>query len=66
MIDSIYRKNQNYYLKVFLDKEIYYNNSDEEYYEKCINLFSENSFEDLKFHFPKYKEFFKGGFFLFS
>ena len=47
LIDSIYRKDENYYPKVFLEKyyffediEIYFSNSDEEYYdEECINLF---------------------------
>ena len=42
LIDSIYRKNGNYYPKVFSDIEIYCSNSDEEhYYKKCINLFLE-------------------------
>ena len=48
-IDWIYRKDENYYLKVFLekyyfveDKEIYCSNSDEEYYnDECINLLLE-------------------------
>ena len=47
LIDSIYRKDENYYPKVFLvkyyfieDIEILCSNSDEEYYdEECINLF---------------------------
>ena len=47
LIDSIYRKDENYYPKVFLEKyyfvediEIYFSNSNEEYYdEECINLF---------------------------
>ena len=47
LIDSIYRKDENYYPKVFLEKyyfiediEIYCSNSDEEYYdEECIYLF---------------------------
>ena len=44
LIDSIYRKDENYYLEVFLEKyyfikdiEIFCSNSDEE----CINLFLE-------------------------
>ena len=49
MIDSIYRKDENYYPKVFLekynlieDREINCSNFDKEYYvEKCINLFLE-------------------------
>ena len=54
LVDSVYKKHYNYYLKKFLkiynfnkDTEIYYNNcyyvdSDEEYYdEKCMNLFLE-------------------------
>ena len=49
LIDSIYRKDENYYLKVFLEKyyfiediENFCSNSDEEYYdEPCINLFLE-------------------------
>ena len=49
MIDSIYRKEANYYTKVFIEKyyfiediEISCNNSDEECYdEECINLFLE-------------------------
>ena len=49
LIDSIYRKDENYYLEVFLEKyyfikdiEIFCSNSDEEYYdEECINLFLE-------------------------
>ena len=48
LIDSVYRKDENYYPIVFFekyyfieDKEIY-SNSDEEYYNKeCINLFLE-------------------------
>ena len=47
MTDSIDRKDENYYPEVFLEKcyfientEIFYSNSDEEYYdEECINLF---------------------------
>ena len=47
LVDSIYRKYENYYPKVFSerhyfieDTEICFNNSDEEYYdEECINLF---------------------------
>ena len=47
LVDSIYRKDENYYSEVFLEKycfiediQIYCSNSDEEYYdEKCINLF---------------------------
>ena len=47
MIDSVYRKDQNYYSKVFLEKyyfiedmKIYCSNSDEEYHdEECTNLF---------------------------
>ena len=56
LFDSIYRKDKNYYPKVFLKKywkqkqkfsavkdiEIQCSNSDEEYYDKeCINLFLE-------------------------
>ena len=54
LVDSVYKKHYNYYLKKFLkiynfnkDTEIYYNNfyyvdSDEEYYdEKCMSLFLE-------------------------
>ena len=49
LTDSIYRKDENYYLEVFLEKyyfikdiEIFCSNSDEEYYdEECINLFLE-------------------------
>ena len=54
LVDSVYKKHYNYYLKKFLkiynfnkDTEIYYNNfyyvdSDEEYYdEKCMDLFLE-------------------------
>ena len=49
LIDSIYRKYENYYPKVFLEKyyfiediEIFCSNSDEEYYdEECMNLFLE-------------------------
>ena len=51
LIDSIYKKDENYYTKVFLeiyyfmeDKEILiliYSTSDEEYYDECINLFLE-------------------------
>ena len=54
LVDSVYKKHYNYYLKNFLkiynfnkDTEIYYNNfyyvdSDEEYYdEKCMSLFLE-------------------------
>ena len=48
-VDWNHRKDENYYLKVFLekcyfveDKEIYCSNSDEEYYgEECINLLLE-------------------------
>ena len=48
MTDSIYRKDENYYRKVFLEKyyfiediEIDCSHSDEEYYDReCINLFS--------------------------
>ena len=62
MIDSIYRKDENYYPKVFLEKcyfiediEIYCSNSDEEYSdEECINLFLE-TLENKK----KYKKFFQ-------
>ena len=45
LVDSVYKKHYNYYLKKFL--KIYYNNfyyvdSDEEYYdEKCMDLFLE-------------------------
>ena len=47
MIDSIYRKDEQYYPKVFLekysfieDKELYCSNSDDENYdEEYINLF---------------------------
>ena len=47
LIDSIYRKDENYHFKVFLEKyffiediEIFCSNSDEEHYgEECINLF---------------------------
>ena len=53
LIDSIYRKDENYYPNVLLEKyyfieeiEIYCSNSGEEYfYEECINLFSETSKE---------------------
>ena len=45
LIDSIYRKIENHYPKVFLEqyffiknKEIYCCNSDEENYGECINL----------------------------
>ena len=49
LIDSIYRKDENYYPKVFSEKyyfiediEIYYSNSDEEYHdEEWIKLFLE-------------------------
>ena len=48
LFDSIYRKDENYYLRVFREilfywrHETYYSNSDEEYYnEECINLFLE-------------------------
>ena len=49
MIDSVYRKYENYYTKALLEKyyfiediETYFSNSDEEYYdEECINLFLE-------------------------
>ena len=49
LTDSIYRKDETYYPKVFLEKyyfiqdmETFSSNSDEEYYdEKCINLFLE-------------------------
>ena len=51
LIDSVYRKNGNYYHKVSLD--IYCSNSDEEYYyKKCINLLLENS-SDFKVPFPE-------------
>ena len=53
--DSVYRKDENYYPKVFLEKYIfnkdikiysnnsYYVDSDEEYYDKkCIDLFLES------------------------
>ena len=57
--DSIYTKDENYYLKVFLGKyyfiediEIYCSNSDEGYYdEECINLFLE-TLKNKKFPFP--------------
>ena len=47
MFDSVYRKIENYYPKVFLEKycftedmKVFCINSDEEYYdEECINLF---------------------------
>ena len=47
LIDSIYRKDENYYPKVALEKYYFIediknfcSNSDEEYYEKeCINFF---------------------------
>ena len=55
MIDSIYRKDKDYYPKVFLEKyvlediEIHCSNSDEIYYDKeCINLFLE-TFKKNKF-----------------
>ena len=49
LVDSVYRKDENCYPKMFLEKyyciedmEIFCSNSDEEYYdEECINLFSE-------------------------
>ena len=49
MIDSVYRKDETYYYKVFLEKhyfiediEIFCSNYDEEYHdEECINLFLE-------------------------
>ena len=51
LIDSIYKKDENYCTKMFLeiyyfieDKEILiliYSTSDEEYYDECINWFLE-------------------------
>ena len=49
MVDSIYRKDKNFYWKVFLEEyyfieniEIYCSNSSEEYYdEECVNAFLE-------------------------
>ena len=48
LLDSVHRKDENFYPKVFLeiyyfieDIEIYYGDSDEEYYEDCINFFLE-------------------------
>ena len=67
-IDSIYKKDEKYYPKVFLEKYYFvedrnfnliliYSNSDEAYYdEECINLF----LETLKSSFLRYK-FFKLG-----
>ena len=73
MIDSIYRKDENYYPKVFLGKyyfiediEIYCSNSDAEYYdEECINLFLKTLKKSEISISPKYKKIFKSRLFLF-